>query len=151
MSNRALFRRTTIERAITTFAETVVTLDPTAGLKATQAKTDGHPPWPVEWCDKFRAYWPVGTCERLDFDLLFWTGLRASDAVSVGRPHIKDGKLVIRAIKNRRRVPIPIAPELQASLDAAPTGDLTFLVGAPDCICLWCPRSPRRASGRRPW
>jgi site-specific recombinase XerD len=104
--------------------------NPTIGLKVAQVKTDGHPPWSAEWCDKFRTHWSIGTGERADFDLLFWTGLRVSDAVRVGRPHIKDGKLIIRAGKNHKRVPIPIAPELQTSLDAAPTSELTFLVGA---------------------
>jgi integrase len=107
-------------------------VDPTSGLKPILLKTDGYPPWSEEWCRKFTAHWPVGTWERLAFDLLYWTGLRASDAVRIGRQHIQNGTLIIRAKKNDKVVPIPIAPELQAALAAAPNSALTFIVGAND-------------------
>jgi integrase len=106
--------------------------DPTAGLKPILPKTDGYAVWPQEWCQKFTAHWLPGTPERLAFDLLYWTGLRASDAVRVGRQHIQNGMLIIRAKKNDKPVPIPIAPELQAALAAAPTTALTFITGAND-------------------
>jgi integrase len=103
--------------------------DPTNGLSPILPKTDGYPPWPAEWCRQFEAHWPQGTWERLAFDLLYWTGLRASDAVRIGRQHIQNGVLVIRAQKNDKPVPIPIAPELHAALAAAPNTALTFITG----------------------
>jgi integrase len=104
--------------------------DPTAGLKPIRQQSDGHPVWPEEWCRQFEAHWPVGTWERLAYDLLYWTGLRISDAVRVGRPHVKNGLLTIRDEKTRKLVPIPIDPALQRSLEAGPVGRLTFMVGA---------------------
>ena len=44
--------------------------DPTAGLKPIQQHSDGHPVWPEAWCRQHEAYWPLGTQQRLDYDLL---------------------------------------------------------------------------------
>jgi hypothetical protein len=74
--------------------------------------------------------WPQGTWERLAFDLLYWTGLRASDAGRIGRQHIQNGVLNIRTKKTDKPVPIPIAPELQAALATAAPTALTFITGA---------------------
>ncbi len=103
--------------------------DPTADLKATHPATDGHAPWPEEWCTAFEARWPLGTRERVAYDLLLYTGLRRGDAVCLGRPHVKNGIATIRTEKTGQLVTIPILPPLQASLDAGPIGELTFIAG----------------------
>jgi integrase len=63
------------------------------------------------------------------FDVLLFTGLRRGDAVRLGRPHVKDGVANIRTEKTGQLVIIPILPPLQASLDAGPIGELTFIAG----------------------
>jgi integrase len=64
--------------------------------------------------------------------LLAYTGARRSDVVLLGKQHVRDGRLKFTAHKNRNRVPrvidILVLPELQAVLDASPTGDMTFLL-----------------------
>lgn len=65
----------------------------------------------------------------LAFDLLLYTGLRRGDAVRLGRPHVKNGIASIRTEKTGEVVTIPILPPLQASIDAGPIGELTFICG----------------------
>lgn len=103
--------------------------DPTHNLKTIRPATDGHMPWPQEWCTQFEARWPHGTRERVAYDVLLYTGLRRGDAVRLGRPHVKNGIATIRTEKTGQVVTIPILPPLQASLDAGPIGELTFIAG----------------------
>jgi integrase len=61
--------------------------------------------------------------------LLLYTGQRRSDVVSMGRQHIRDGRIPVRQVKTGKRLSIPIHPTLAAILDAEPAG-MTFLVTA---------------------
>ncbi len=64
--------------------------DPSDGIKrARTAKTDGHIPWTDEQIETFRTFWPIGTMERLAFELIYWTGARVSDAIRLGRGNVK--------------------------------------------------------------
>jgi integrase len=107
-----------------------VAADPTDGAKAPRAKTDGFEVWPEEWCELYERRWKLGTRERLWYEVLYCTGLRRSDAVRVGRPHVKNGRGMIRAQKNDETAYFVVSDRLQAALDAGPTGDLTWIVGA---------------------
>jgi len=78
---------------------------------------------------RFESRWPLGTRERLAFDLLLYTGLRRGDAVRLGRQHFKEGVFRIKTEKNGVVVEAPILPPLARSIAAAPTGDLAFIVG----------------------
>ncbi len=114
--------------------ERYVNEDPTARLKTLRPETEGHTPWSDDWCAKFEAHWPLGTRERLAYDVILYTGLRRGDAVCLGRPHVKKGVATIRTEKHAKNklgeiVTIPIAPALQASIDAGPVGELTFICG----------------------
>jgi integrase len=115
--------------------EKLVPNDPTKGVKMLAGKNDadGFHTWTQEELDRFEARWPIGTRERLAFDLLLYTGLRRGDAVRVGRQHVRDGVITLRTEKHRQGksgevVDIPILPPLAASIAATKTGDLTFLV-----------------------
>jgi integrase len=103
--------------------------DPTKELKVILPTTDGHHVWTEDECAAFEARWPRGTRERVAFDVLLYTGLRRGDAVRLGRPHVRDGVATIRTEKTGQVVTIPILPPLQASLDAGPIGELTFIAG----------------------
>jgi integrase len=94
---------------------------------------DGFHTWTQEELDRFEAYWPLGTRERLAFDLLLYTGLRRGDAVRVGRQHERDGVITVRTEKHAKgkageQVSIPILPPLAASIAATRVGDMTYLV-----------------------
>jgi integrase len=103
--------------------------DPTRDIKTIRPATDGHAPWPDEWCEAFEARWAYGTRERVAYDVLLYTGLRRGDAVRLGRPYVKNGIASIRTEKTGQVVTIPILPPLQTSLEAGPLGELTFIAG----------------------
>jgi integrase len=109
--------------------------DPTKDVKKLTGANDavGFHTWTEEELDRFEAHWPLGTRERLAFDLLLYTGLRRGDAVRLGLQHVRDGMITIRTEKHVKgkqgeQVSIPMLPPLAASISATKTGDLTFLV-----------------------
>lgn len=104
-------------------------VDPTLGIKTPRPATDGFHVWTEEECQRFEARWPLGTRERLAFDVLLYTGLRRGDAVQLGKQHVRKGVIRIRTEKTGTSVTLPILPPLQESLDAGPTGDLVFIAG----------------------
>lgn len=107
----------------------IVSADPTAGIKTPKKTGPGFAMWTEEEIAAFQAHWPVGTRERVAFDLLLYTGLRRGDAVVIGRPHVRDGVIRLTTEKTGERVAIVISPELAATLAAGPCGDLTFIAG----------------------
>ncbi len=111
----------------------LVKSDPTEGVKNPSRKTgDGFIPWTEEDVAKYESRWPIGTRQRVWLDVLLYTGLRRGDAVRLGRQHVRDGVATIRTEKSQERVEVtlPILPVLAATLEAGPTGDLTFICGA---------------------
>lgn len=110
----------------------IVNEDPTRDVKVTKPRTEGHHTWTDEEVARFEAKWPLGTRERLAFDILLYTGLRRGDAAILGRQHVRDGVITIRTEKSQGVVTIvlPLLPPLAASIAATKTGDLTFIAGA---------------------
>ncbi len=107
--------------------------DPTEGVKAPpRPKSDGFPAWTEEHVEMYQRRWPLGTRQRVWLDVLLYSGLRRGDAVRYGRQHIRNGVGRLKTEKSRFEltVTLPVLPVLQASLDAGPCGDLTFIVGA---------------------
>lgn len=110
----------------------LVKTDPTAGVDNPARKTgDGFRPWTEDDVFDYESKWPVGTRQRVWLDVLLYTGLRRGDAVRLGRPHVRDGVATIKTEKSGGKVEVtlPILPVLQATLDAGPCGDLTYIVG----------------------
>lgn len=104
--------------------------DPTKGLKVKRQPTDGFEAWPEEWCRKYEAHWPLGTRQRVWYEIVYCTGLRRGDLVNVGKQHVKNRRGWIRAEKNGETAYFIVTDRLQAALDEGPTGDLTWVVGA---------------------
>lgn len=52
---------------------------------------DGFHTWTDDEIARFEARWHIGTRERLAMDVLLYTGLRASDAIRIGRQHVRGG------------------------------------------------------------
>ena len=112
-----------------------VKLDPAAGVKYPTIKTgEGFPIWGDSDVAAYEKHWPVGTKERVWFDLLSYTGLRRGDAVRLGKQHVREGEVVITTEKSGHRIeviiPIHLFPALIETLRVGPTGDLHFIVGA---------------------
>lgn len=111
----------------------LVKVDPTLGVANPPRKAgDGFRAWTEEDVAAYEARWPIGTRQRVWLDVIAYTGLRRGDAFRLGRQHVRNGVATIKTEKSgfTVEVSLPILPVLQASLDAGPTGDLTFIVGA---------------------
>lgn len=102
--------------------------DPSREVRPLKNRTDGFYTWTEEDIEAFSKRWPIGTRERLAVDLLLYTAQRSGDVRAMGRQNVKDGFVRVRQEKTRELVEVPIHPELQRSLDAAPLGQLTFVV-----------------------
>lgn len=110
-----------------------VKTDPTLGVKnPPRQKGDGFIAWTEENVAAYEARWPIGTRQRVWLDVLLYTGLRRGDAVRIGRQHVREGIATLKTEKSQGNVEVslPILPVLQATLDAGPTGDLTYICGA---------------------
>lgn len=72
------------------------------------------------------------TKERVWLDVLLYSELRRGDAVRYGRQRVRGGMGRIPTEKSGLAVVavVPVLPILQATLDAGPVGELTFIVGA---------------------
>ena len=108
-----------------------VKVDPTAGVSNPQRKGgDGFIPWTEEHAKAYEARWPIGTRERVWLDVALYTGLRRGDLFRVGRQHARAGSIKTEKSGYTVEVPVIVLSVLQKTLDAGPTGDLTFIVGA---------------------
>src|SRR5690349_8201066 len=108
-----------------------VKTDPTDGVEnPPRRKGDGFKAWSEADVAKYHARWPIGTRQRVWLDVLLYTGLRRGDVVRFGRQHVRDGSIKTEKSGFTIEVPTLILPVLQATLDAGPCGDLTFIVGA---------------------
>jgi integrase len=129
--------------------------DPTVGVNYVPYASEGFHAWSEDDIAAFEAKHPIGSKARLAFALMLYTGCRRADAAVLGRQHIKNGFLTYTQDKNRNRKPvtltIPVVPELQAIIDATPSGHLTFIVSrygqpyTPHGFGIWMKRCCREA------
>ena len=108
----------------------LVASNPTDGIKVVAAATEGFKPWSDGDVAAYRAHWPLGTHQRVAFEVLRETGLRRGDAVRVGRQHVRNGVIRLATEKTGEHVSIAISDVLAAALAAGPVGHMTFIVGA---------------------
>ncbi len=108
----------------------LVEANPAAGVKLLTLPNSatGFHTWTDEECVKYEAQWPVGTRQRLAFDILLYTGLRRSDAVRIGPQHVKEGVIEIKTEKTGEAVYIPLLPPLLKSIASCKTGAESYLV-----------------------
>jgi integrase len=112
------------------FRAKLIKSDPTAGVNdLSLPKTDGHLAWSDDDVTAYEARWPIGTRQRIWFDVLAYTGLRRGDAVRLGRQHVRNGLMTIKTEKTGAVVTLPILATLAETLSAGPCGDLTFIAG----------------------
>lgn len=102
--------------------------NPAIHIKPLKRRSDGFLTWSEDDIAKFEARWPLGSKERLAFDLLLYTAQRSGDVRRMGPQHVRDGYLRVVQEKTGEILELPVHPRLQASLDAAPTAHLTFVV-----------------------
>lgn len=105
----------------------IVGENPCDGVKLPKRpKTGGFKEWSVEEVEQYEKCWPIGTRERVMIDVYMYTGLRRGDAATVGKQHVRNGVISLETEKTGQWVHIPLLAVLKRTLDAGPTGDLSF-------------------------
>lgn len=107
-----------------------IEFDPTVGIKVERIRGDGFHTWTSEEMARFERTWPLGSRERLAYDLMLWTGLRRGDAARVGPQHVIDGRIDLQTEKNGQRVSVRILDPLSRSIAATQLGEDAFVVQA---------------------
>jgi integrase len=109
---------------------TILRVDPTAGISVKLPRSKGHHTWTDEEIEQYRAYWPLGTQQRLVMEFALETASRRGEVVRLGPQHVKNGRIRIERTHGSEDVDIPISPELQAACEAMPKSHLTYIVTA---------------------
>ncbi len=105
--------------------------DPAAGIPSVKLpKSKGHHTWTNDEIAQYRAYWPLGTQQRLVMEFALETTSRRGEVVRLGPQHIKNGRVRIERTHGSADVDIPVSPDLQAACDSMPKEHLTYIVTA---------------------
>jgi len=98
--------------------EDLRTDNPWRGLR--RYRSGEHESWTNEELSIFEKKWPLGTRERLVYDLLLYTAQRGGDVVRWRYDHIVGGAIVLHQQKTGTKLIIPIHDALNRSLRAVP-------------------------------
>jgi integrase len=94
--------------------------NPMAGIELEKPKIKGFPVADAEDIAAFQERWPIGTRERLIFDLGLYTGAARVDLAKLGRKNIKGDLLVYERQKSGIKARVPLTAELRAVIDRTP-------------------------------
>jgi integrase len=83
--------------------------------------------WTEGELQQFEQRWPMGTRQRLAFELLLRTAQRGGDVVKMKRSDIVNGELHVIPQKTGVELYLPVAPELERALRAYPANGLTLI------------------------
>lgn len=102
--------------------------DPTYLVKGYKLDGDGFHTWTEEQIQQYEVRHGRGTKARRALYIALYAGQRRSDAVLMGK-HNRDGNRIrVRQEKTGTFLSIPMHPNLAAELDAAPEGDMLYLM-----------------------
>ena len=105
--------------------------DPTESIPTVKLpRTKGHHTWTDDEIEQYRAFWPLGTQQRLVMEFALGTASRRGEVVRLGPQHVKDGRIRIARTHGSEDVEILMSPELQAACEAMPKEHLTYIVTA---------------------
>lgn len=103
--------------------------NPAVGVELDTPAIKGFPTTTADEIEAFTERWPVGTVERLIFDLGVYTGAARVDLTRIGRQHINGDLLIFNRGKSKVETYVPITPDLRAVIsrtaDIAPAFILT--------------------------
>lgn len=99
--------------------------NPVTETEVARKRDRGIKGWSEEQIEQFERHWAAGTRERLALALCLYTGQRRSDVVTMGRQHVRDGRISVAQQKTSERLKIRIharlAEEIAAYEQAHPT------------------------------
>ncbi|PHR61316.1 MAG: recombinase [Robiginitomaculum sp.] len=107
--------RLKVWRALLNFAvnEGLSDSNPSIEVKPRHTITVPHRRWTDEEIEIFRRFWPIGSPQRMAFEVIYWTGARCVDARLLGQQMIDlHGWLTFKQIKTGGLVTIPIIANL---------------------------------------
>ena len=105
--------------------------NPADGIKSIKLpKSNGHHTWTDDEIARYRAYWPLGTQQRLVMEFALETASRRGEVVRLGPQHVRNGRIRIERTHGSEDVDIPMSAELQAACAAMPKAHLTYIVTA---------------------
>lgn len=104
--------------------------NPAKSVKALRIRSTGFATWQEEQIGQFEARWPIGTVQRLAFDLALHTAQRRSDIRVMGPQHVTSGSICVKQLKTDKELVIPMHPRLIESILATKTGHLAFVTSA---------------------
>lgn len=96
--------------------EELVDENPAAGVRHFKLQRGGFKTWTLDEVKQYRDRWPLGTRERLVFEIAVNTGLRRGDLVRVGWPMVDGDVIGIVTEKTGTHVSLPIMPKLEEAL-----------------------------------
>lgn len=115
----------------------LIASNPVQLAQAPKAPRGGFHTWTEAEIDQFRAHWPLGSKPRLALEIILWTVARKGDASTFGPRHVlpaqlgQPARIVFTAAKTGKLASLPMAPQLQAAIDAMPVvGTEAFLLTA---------------------
>lgn len=79
-------------------------------------KPNSYKAWTLADIETFKDAYGEGTTERLALYLLYYTGQRSSDVVTMGNSHIQDGRIIVTQKKTGTTLSLPIHPRLASEL-----------------------------------
>ncbi len=83
--------------------------------------------WTEAQLAAFEKRWPLGTRERLAYDLLLWTAQRIGDVAKMRRADLVRGYVHVVQQKTSAEVSVPVRPELARSLKACPNPGMNLI------------------------
>lgn len=111
-----------------------ISKNPAASVDIVKPKIKGYPTANADEIRAFMKRWPIGTLNRLIFDLALYTGAARVDLCRIGCKNIKDGLLTFNRQKTGTLAEVPLSPELRAVIARTPDISPTFILsirGAP--------------------
>lgn len=103
--------------------------NPAKGVGSISSEGKGRVPWPAPMIEAYRAAAPLGTRQRLIFEMLLGTGQRIGDVLKARWDDIADGGIHVRQGKTGVRLWLPLTRDLRAALDATKKTGLTICAG----------------------
>ena len=98
--------------------------NPFAGIETYRLGT--HHTWTDAEIAAYEAVWPIGTRQRLAFDLLLYTGQRVGDVAAWRRSDVRNGEIHFVQEKTGSKLVLPLHPNLVTSMKACPTKGLAL-------------------------
>jgi len=109
------------------FAISIGWIDTDPTLYVEGVKSVHHHTWTSDEIEQYQAHWPLGTMQRLAFDLHLYTAQRRSDVYRMTWRDIKDGAIFVTQKKTGEYLEIPIHPELAKSIAAIRKDHISIL------------------------